>query len=167
MTLEFLKLITFITNCCQNCRMQVFVPAAMAERMARLIGVGKIYIIKNFQVKDYTTQDKFRPVHIDRQISFMADTKIKEIHENDIFIPKNFFDFYPFEDLTNMAKQTQNLIGMSLILYTWSITMRSPINNLFNFTLDVVGVIHKTADLKIVDTKNGKTHIKFALTDGR
>ncbi|KAK1398583.1 hypothetical protein POM88_008446 [Heracleum sosnowskyi] len=94
----------------KNCRMQVYVPASMADRMARMIEVGKIYIIKNFQVKEYKDQDKFRPVQIDRQITFITNTKVKEIEETDVFIHKNMFDFYAFEDLKGMAKQYHHLI---------------------------------------------------------
>lgn len=95
----------------QNCRMQVFVPSAMAERMGRIIGVGKMYLIKNFQVKNYTEADKFRPVQVDKQIVFISDTKVKEIDESEIFIPKILFDFYQFEDLNKMSKQCHHLIG--------------------------------------------------------
>lgn len=122
--------------------MQVFVPPAMADRMARLIRVGKMYIIKKFQVKDYTAKDKFRPVQMDTQIVFITDTKVKEIDENDIFIPKNMFDFYQFEDLPKMAKQVVHLV-------------------------DIVGIIQDKEDIKLSDTSKGKTHMKFKITDGR
>lgn len=91
--------------------MQAYVPATMSDRMARLIQLGKIYILYNFQVKEYVDKDKFRPVKIDRQIVLTVDTKVKEVAESEIFIPQNTFDFYDFADLMSVAKQYQFLVG--------------------------------------------------------
>lgn len=70
-----------------------------------------MYVIKNFQVKDYTDLDKFRPVQMDKQIVFTADTKVKDVEESEIFIPRNSFDFFDFGDLMPMAKQSLYLAG--------------------------------------------------------
>ncbi|KAK1387752.1 hypothetical protein POM88_015930 [Heracleum sosnowskyi] len=86
----------------QNCRMHVFVPAALAEKMSRMIQEGKIYLIKDFQVKEYTELDKYRPVQMDRQIIFTADTKAKKLQESEIFIPLNIFDLFEYGDLKPM-----------------------------------------------------------------
>lgn len=94
--------------------MQAFVPASMSQRMTRLIEVGKLYLLKNFEVKEYLDKDKFRPVKIDRQIIFTIDTKVKEIDDSEIFIPNNMFDFYDFGDLFNMSKQFHYLVGKFL-----------------------------------------------------
>ena len=52
----------------QNCRMEAYVPATMVDRMLRIVEVGKIYLIVNFEVKDYMEKDKFRPVQMDKKI---------------------------------------------------------------------------------------------------
>lgn len=82
--------------------------------MSRLIEDGKIYLIKNFQVEDYTEEDKFRPVQMERQIIFTGITKIKELAETDIFIPRNSFDLFEYGDLKQMEKQVLYLAGKIL-----------------------------------------------------
>ncbi|KAK1358273.1 hypothetical protein POM88_051529 [Heracleum sosnowskyi] len=89
----------------KNCRMHTFVPPTLAEKFCRIIEEGKIYLIKNFQVKDYTEIDKYRPVQMDRQIIFTADTKVKELAESEIFIPANNFDLFEYGDLKAMTTQ--------------------------------------------------------------
>lgn len=59
--------------------MQAFVLASMADRMARIIQVGKLYLLRNFEVKDYLDKDKYKPVQIDRHIIFTIDTYVKEV----------------------------------------------------------------------------------------
>lgn len=95
----------------QNCRLQAFVPATVAYKFKRLIEEGKFYVIKNFQVKDYTELEKFRAVQMDKQIVFTNDTKVKDVEETEIFIPRNSFDFFDFGDLIQMSKQSLYLAG--------------------------------------------------------
>ncbi|KAK1354825.1 hypothetical protein POM88_008306 [Heracleum sosnowskyi] len=127
----------------KNCRMHAFVPGSLADKISRMFTVGKLYILKNFQVKEYTEQDKFRVIHMNRQIIFTADTKLKALDENEIHIPGNMFDLYEFADLKKMATQTLYLT-------------------------DVIGILHKKEQLNIYE-KDGKqqVNIKFKLTDGR
>lgn len=91
--------------------MAAYVPVSMADRMSRLIQLGKIYLIKNFEVKEYLEKDKFRVVNNDKQIIFTVDTRIKEIGESEVFILQNNFDLYEFADLKQMSTQVQNLLG--------------------------------------------------------
>ncbi|KAK1353899.1 hypothetical protein POM88_052264 [Heracleum sosnowskyi] len=127
----------------KNCRMHAFVPGGLADKISRMFKVGKLYILKNSQVKEYTEQDKFRAIHMNRKIVFTADTKLKAIDENEIHIPGNMFDLYEFADLKKMATQTLYLT-------------------------DVIGILHKKEKLNIYE-KDGKqqVNIRFKLTDGR
>lgn len=91
--------------------MHAWVPAALSDKMERLVEEGKLYLIKNFQVQNYEEKAKYRAVQMDRQIVFTADTKLKEIEETDIFIPKNSFDLYEYADLKKVADQDLYLTG--------------------------------------------------------
>lgn len=91
--------------------MHAFVSAALSAKMSRLLEEGKIYLVKNFQVKDYTENDKYRPVHMDRQIILTQDTRVKELEETEIFIPKNSFDLFEYGDLKALAAQKLYLAG--------------------------------------------------------
>lgn len=64
--------------------MQALVPAAFVDRISRLIVDGNVYLIKNFQVKDYTEANKYWPVQMDKQIVLTADTKVKKADEKKI-----------------------------------------------------------------------------------
>lgn len=98
--------------------MHAFVPGTLSEKMSRFFELGKIYIVKNFQVKEYTEKDKFRVVHMNRQIIFTTDTKVKEIDESETYVPQNSFDLYEFGDLKTMAKQNLYLTGISITIYS-------------------------------------------------
>ncbi|KAL1830259.1 hypothetical protein ACET3Z_008671 [Daucus carota] len=95
----------------KSCRMHAWVPAALSDKMERLVEEGKLYLIKNFQVQNFEEKAKYRAVQMDRQIVFTADTKLKEIEETDIFIPKNSFDLYEYADLKKVADQDLYLTG--------------------------------------------------------
>lgn len=62
-------------------------------------------------MKDYTDKDKYRPVQMEQQIIFTADTKVKEVDEKSIVIPKNSFDLFEYGDLKPMTKQVLYLTG--------------------------------------------------------
>lgn len=94
--------------------MHAFIPGNLSDKMSRFIELGRIYMLRNFQVKDYTEKDKFRVVHMDRQIIFTQDTKVKEVDESEIYIPQNMFDLYEFADLKKMAGQQLYLTGLLL-----------------------------------------------------
>ncbi|KAK1385225.1 hypothetical protein POM88_022960 [Heracleum sosnowskyi] len=128
----------------KNCRMQAFVPSTMEDRLGKVIQLGNLYKIKTFHVKEYGPQDKYRPVQIERQIIFTTDTKLKEIDENEIFIPKNMFDLFKFADLKNMATQQVYLA-------------------------DVIGIIPKKEKLNNFTNSFGKqqVNIKFKLSDDK
>lgn len=95
--------------------MQAYAGASIANTIGRILEEGKIYLIKNFEVKQYTELDKFRPVPIDRQITFSSDTRIGDVDEKSVFIPKNMFDFFQFCELKNAAKQVTHLTGILLL----------------------------------------------------
>lgn len=74
--------------------------------------VGNIYLFKNFNVKDYRKEDKFRPIDKDIQIVFSNDMKIVALDESDVLIEQAVFDFYDLSDLKQLSKQTTYLTGM-------------------------------------------------------
>lgn len=92
--------------------MQAYVPQSLEPKFMRLVVVGKIYFIKKFQVKDYTEKDKYRLVRMEKQICLTNHTKIKDLVDSDIFIPKNMFDFVPFSQLKDLAIQSVHLAGI-------------------------------------------------------
>lgn len=94
--------------------MHAFVPPALTEKMSRLIEEGNIYLIKNFQVKDYKEKDQYRPVQMDRQIILTSDTRVKQLDESDIFIPQNCFDLFEYGDLRQLTGQKLYLAGYVL-----------------------------------------------------
>ncbi|XP_074373959.1 uncharacterized protein LOC141714333 [Apium graveolens] len=89
----------------KNCRMQAFVPAFLNEKLQRMLQLGKMYVTSFFQVRDFTPEDKWRSVQLDRQIQFTNQTKTRELSESEYFIPNNMFDFYDFEEVRKLAKQ--------------------------------------------------------------
>lgn len=93
--------------------MQAYVPAYLSDKWKKLLTVGNTYIITNFTVKTLTPDDKWRPVNIDRQISFTNQTKARELSEKDYFIPENTFDFYALDNLHDIANQKLLLAGIN------------------------------------------------------
>lgn len=144
--------------------MQALVPAALVDRFSRLIVEGNVYLIKNFQVKDYTDADKYRPVQMDKQIIFTADSKVKEVDQTTIFIPKNNFDLFEYGDLKPMTKKVLYLIGyitkLFYVLYICSVTYTK-----VPFLPDVIGIIEKMPTISRVPNKQVK--IRFKIIDGR
>ncbi|KAL8133227.1 hypothetical protein AgCh_008622 [Apium graveolens] len=132
------------TNITDNCRMQAFVPAFLNEKLQRMLQLGKMYVTSFFQVRDFTPEDKWRSVQLDRQIQFTNQTKTRELSESEYFIPNNMFDFYDFEEVRKLAKQNIYLA-------------------------DVVGVIIKREDIKQINTSAGKEklQVKLKITDGK
>ncbi|XP_063942969.1 uncharacterized protein LOC108223717 [Daucus carota subsp. sativus] len=123
----------------KNCRMHVFIPAAIADKMSSIIEEGKIYLIKNFTVKDFTEKDNYRVVHMDKQISFTTETRVKELDDSEIFIPTNNFDLFQFSDLKSQATQDVYLT-------------------------DVIGIIKSKEEISRIPNKQVK--VKFVITDG-
>lgn len=68
--------------------------------------------IINFQVKDYTPNDKWRCINNERQILFKNNTKDREMDENEYFIVSSHFNFFEMEELPKLAKQNMYLAGM-------------------------------------------------------
>nr|XP_017227518.1 PREDICTED: uncharacterized protein LOC108192510 [Daucus carota subsp. sativus] len=128
----------------KNVRMEAFVPLFLMEKLQNVFILGKMYAISNFQVKNYTETDKWRCVTTDRQIQFTNQTRAKELHDNDYFIAKNCFEFCDLGDIKSFANQTKYLA-------------------------DVVGVVTRREDLKLVHTKQGvdKYQIRMTIADGR
>ncbi|KAL1820259.1 hypothetical protein ACET3Z_015128 [Daucus carota] len=124
--------------------MVVYVPAFLADQVGRMVQVGNLYMIKNFEVQDYTEKDKFRPVRMDKKIKFTTATKISDLDENETFIPKNMFDLFQFSDLKKVAQQ---------VLYL----------------ADVIGILPKKEKLNDFNNRHGKPqkNIKFKLFDGK
>ncbi|KAK1404304.1 hypothetical protein POM88_003909 [Heracleum sosnowskyi] len=129
----------------KNVRMVAYVPEWLIEKMRKIFTVGKMYTITNFQVKDYTPNDKWRCVNNDKQILLTNNTKAREMEETEYFIASNHFDFFEMEDLPKLAKQ--NLI----LAY-------------------VVGVVIKRDNIKPVCNKKLGTdqmQVRMKITDGK
>lgn len=91
--------------------MHATVPGSISERLDRALNTGSIYVIKNFQVKEYATKDNFRPVDMDRKIVFTSETRVKEVPETEVFIPKHMFDLHEYAELQKRAAQVMYLTG--------------------------------------------------------
>lgn len=140
------------------------------DKMEKLIDCGKLYVIQNFAVKNYTDKDKYRVVLADKQLIFTTDTKVKEIDENEIFIPKNMFDLNPFQDLKKMATQQVYLAGDFTTYYKndhskFFIYYKV----LLPFITDVIGIIPKKESLRRFKNNLGQeqSNIKFKISDGK
>ncbi|WOH00620.1 hypothetical protein DCAR_0519989 [Daucus carota subsp. sativus] len=127
----------------KNVRMQAFVPLFLLEKLQKMFTVGKMYTITNFKVKNYTELDKWRCVSNDKQIQFTNQTRGKEMDEKEYFIPQNCFEFCDLGDMKSLANQT-------------------------TYLADVVGVVTRRDDLKLVHTKQGvdKYQLRMIITDG-
>lgn len=98
----------------QRCRIHAFVPGNIANDVEPKLVVGNLYLFKNFTVKEYKPEDKFRCITKDLQIIFSNDTKIVDLEETDVFIEQVVFDFFELSDLKQLAKQTTYLAGTFL-----------------------------------------------------
>ena len=83
----------------------------MAATFEPTIEIGELYLFKNFTVKDYKQDEKFRPVRKNWQIVFGNETKITKLDENEVAVDKAAFDFYDLADLKDLAFQTTYLTG--------------------------------------------------------
>lgn len=155
----------------QRTRIHAFVPTNIAEALEPLLVVGKIYLFKNFTVKDYKSDDKFRCIHKTIQIVFSNETKIIELQENNVFIENAVFDFYDLADLKQLSKQTTYLTGNSQPKHL----LVNPKSKLINWSLyiyveDVIGVIEEQeVNLNKLRNRFGvvQPQMKFHITDGR
>ncbi|XP_074371007.1 uncharacterized protein LOC141712101 [Apium graveolens] len=90
-------------------RIHAFVPGNVACKIESTLQVGSIYNFKNFTVREYKLDDKFRHLIKDIQIVFSNETKIPDMDENEMFIEQAVFDFYDLGELNNISKQTTYL----------------------------------------------------------
>lgn len=98
-----------------RCRVHAFVPGTVAGLFESTLQVGNVYLFKNFTVKEYKLDEKFRPLMKEIQIVFSNDTKIIDLDENDVSIEYCVFDFYDLSELKQISKQTTYLTGKFLI----------------------------------------------------
>lgn len=109
-------------NFFKRVRIHAFVPGTEADELAKLLEVGKVYLIENFTVSDYTSDDKFRCVRKEIQIVFDNQTKITPLEEKAVNIEKHVFDFFDLSDLKSLVNQQTYLAGkfnyyISLIMH--------------------------------------------------
>lgn len=88
----------------QRSRIHAFVPQKVADIVEPMLEVGKVYLFKNFTVKEYKEEDKFWCILRDIQIVFSSDTKIVELDDNDVCIERAVFDFYDLGDLKDLSQ---------------------------------------------------------------
>ncbi|KAK1397686.1 hypothetical protein POM88_007549 [Heracleum sosnowskyi] len=126
-------------------RIYAFVQGEIAAAVEPCLEVGTIYLFKNFTVREYKKEDRFRCIHKTIQIVFSRDTKIQELDETQVLIDKAAFDFYDIGDLKQLSQQT-------------------------TYLTDVIGVVEEI-ELYLNDVRNRlgymQTQMKFHLTDGR
>ncbi|KAK1374595.1 hypothetical protein POM88_030788 [Heracleum sosnowskyi] len=126
-------------------RIHAFVPREIDAAVEPCLEVGTIYLFKNFTVREYKKEDRFRCIHKTIQIVFSRDTKIQELDETQVLIDKAAFDFYDIGDLKQLSQHT-------------------------TYLTDVIGVVEEIElYLNDVRTRLGYMQIqmKFHLTDGR
>ncbi|KAK1403413.1 hypothetical protein POM88_003018 [Heracleum sosnowskyi] len=129
----------------KRCRIHAFVPGNVAPQIEPKLQVGELYLFKNFTVKEYRPDDKFRCIHKDIQIVFSNDTRISDLEESDVFIEQCVFDFYDLADLKQLSQQT-------------------------TYLTDVVGIIKKPEPVlsKLINKfGQDQTTTRFQITDGR
>ncbi|KAK1402285.1 hypothetical protein POM88_001890 [Heracleum sosnowskyi] len=130
----------------KRCRIHAFVPGHVADLLEPSIEAGNIYLFKNFTVKEYKEEEKFRCILKDIQIIFSNETKISRLEENEVCIDKAGFDFYDLADLKELSTQT-------------------------TYLTDVIGVIQDHDELRLARFNNRlgqpQTQIKFTITDGK
>uniref|UniRef100_A0A161ZWY5 Replication factor A C-terminal domain-containing protein n=1 Tax=Daucus carota subsp. sativus TaxID=79200 RepID=A0A161ZWY5_DAUCS len=124
-------------------RIHAFVPGTEADELAKLLEVGKVYLIENFTVSDYTSDDKFRCVRKEIQIVFDNQTKITPLEEKAVNIEKHVFDFFDLSDLKSLVNQQ-------------------------TYLADVIGVMEKPKPLAKIKNRHGilQDQIKFRIADG-
>ncbi|KAL1811187.1 hypothetical protein ACET3Z_021252 [Daucus carota] len=86
-----------------KCRVHAFVPGNLAATFEPTLEIGELYLFKNFTIKDYKQDEKFRPVRKNWQIVFGSETKITKLDENEVAVDKAAFDFYDLADLKDLA----------------------------------------------------------------
>ena len=86
-------------------------PTKLEEQVDSLVDLGKIYLLENFTVKDYKSDEKFRCLRKDIQIVFGEETRITQLQEEDISIEKTWFDFYDLAEIKPLSVQTTYLTG--------------------------------------------------------
>ncbi|KAK1358281.1 hypothetical protein POM88_051537 [Heracleum sosnowskyi] len=126
-------------------RIHAFVPGEIASAVEPCLELGTVYLFKNFTVREYKKEDRFRCIHKTIQIVFSRDTKIQELDETQVLIDKAAFDFYDIGDLKQLSQQT-------------------------TYLTDVIGVVEEI-ELYLNNVRNRlgymQTQMKFHLTDGR
>ncbi|KAK1353297.1 hypothetical protein POM88_052432 [Heracleum sosnowskyi] len=126
-------------------RIHAFVPGEIASAVEPCLEMGTVYLFKNFTVREYKKEDRFRCIHRTIQIVFSRDTKFQELDETQVRIDKAAFDFYDIGDLKQLSQQT-------------------------TYLTDVIGVVEEI-ELYLNNVRNRlgsmQTQMKFHLTDGR
>ena len=86
-------------------------PYTLADEFEPLIQLGNLYLLKNFTVKMYTNEDKFRCLRSNYQIVFNEETELIHLEENVVKVENCCFDFYEIAELENLSKQNTYLTG--------------------------------------------------------
>lgn len=88
----------------QEDKIHAFVPEKCPNDLRLKLRSGNICSITNFEVKAHKKEYKYRCVVNDYNITFSADTKVKDQDEKGSPIPMEAFDFYDHNELLGMAK---------------------------------------------------------------
>lgn len=72
------------------------------------INESSVYVFSNFKVQE---SQKYRPVCNDLKITFMYNTKVKQVKESAESFPEYYFDFASIDTLQKRANKDQHLSG--------------------------------------------------------
>ncbi|KAK1379222.1 hypothetical protein POM88_025966 [Heracleum sosnowskyi] len=110
-----------------NNRIHAFVPGSCSDKLEEKLQVGKICLIRKFEVQKYKADIKFRCLRNDVQLVFSTETQVKEIQDDDKSIEANVFDFYDHSELKALTTQKTYLADVVGIIKHYE-----PLTNLVN-----------------------------------
>ncbi|KAL1810597.1 hypothetical protein ACET3Z_027587 [Daucus carota] len=124
-------------------RVHAFVPYNLADQFEAIIEIGNLYLLTNFTVKEYTTDDKFRCLRKHVQIVFNEETQLDILHENVVNVENCCFDFFEISELHTLSKQN-------------------------TYLTDVVGIMEDHEPIRKIKNRNDviQSQFVFNITDG-
>lgn len=83
------------------------------------INESSVYVFGNFKVQE---SQKYRPVCNDLKITFMYNTKVKQVKETAESFPEYYFDFASIDTLQDRANKDQHLSGKIYCFFIFILT---------------------------------------------
>ena len=98
----------------QNKSIHAIIQTNIAKKFKPLLQEGKFYELSYFQVVDGNAL--YRPVDNDIKIMFTLKTRIKEIKEVDVDIPRHKFEFVDYNKIHERVNKHVQLSGISIYI---------------------------------------------------